>query len=241
MDAITDNLQSCKSCNREGTGSYCSTCGQSYITKRITVSGLLHEVFHFFTHIEKGFGYTLKQLVVAPGTMQRLYMEGVRSRHQKPFSMFILCATINGVGRYWIYEVLLKYYHIGNLSEASFFHQYMVLLYAILMPVISLLVWVFFFKSKYNYAEIGVLQLYLFSAIFLFVTVIALLRFIWPHMDTAYVELPILIIYNSITFINFFNNSNRWLTLTKGIVLIIVIFVMAQKMEDLVIRLISNS
>jgi hypothetical protein len=45
-----------------GFGKYCNSCGNSYIVKRITTSGILHDVFHFFTHLDKGFGFTLKQL-----------------------------------------------------------------------------------------------------------------------------------------------------------------------------------
>jgi len=239
MIAITDNIEICKSCGNTGSGSYCSACGQSYITKRITLRGLLHDVFHFFTHIEKGFGYTLKQLIVAPGTMQRLYIEGVRSRHQKPFSMFILCATINAVVRFGIDEILLKYYHTSSVSEVSFQHQYFVLLYVFLIPLVALFTWLFFSGSKYNYAEMGVLQLYIFSFAFLMVIPVAMFRFIWPLMDTAYVELPLMIIYISVTLINFFNKSNRWLVLIKAILLAVGIFLMAQKFEDLVIKLIS--
>ena len=225
-------LQTCKACGSSGAGNFCANCGQTFKTKRITLKGLLHDVFHFFTHLEKGFGYTAKQLAIAPGKMQREYVEGVRSRYQKPFSMFFICASVNALVRYWIFESLFKFYHWGNPIEANFFHQYMVLLYTILMPLIILITWLFFFNAKYNYAETGVLQLYLFSFIFLAVTVIAFTKFIWHDLDTAKIELPVILVYSTITCINFYNKNNKWITAIKSIALLVVIFFLAQKAED---------
>ncbi len=94
-------IHKCKSCGFSGSGNYCCHCGQSFKTKRISIKELLPELFRFFTHIEKGFFYTLKQLIVAPGRMQLTYIEGKRNIHQKPFSMFLMCATITALFRYW--------------------------------------------------------------------------------------------------------------------------------------------
>src|SRR3954465_173640 len=95
-----DFLRVCRRCGFSGSENYCARCGEPYKHKRISVSGLAHEVLHHFTHFEKGFGYTLKKLVTRPGYMQRAYIEGDRTRHQKPFSMFFICATISALSRY---------------------------------------------------------------------------------------------------------------------------------------------
>lgn len=237
MSITAGHMQTCKSCGNEGTGKYCNNCGQAYATKRISLKSLLHDVFHFFTHLEKGFGYTLKQLIVAPGIMQREYMEGKRSRHQKPFSMFFICISINAVVRYFVFELLGNYFHQKNaFAEANYFHQYQLFLYLIMVPLMSALTWLFFRKEKYNYAETMVSQLYSFSFIVLLVIPISLLKFIWNEMDTAYVELPLICIYSVITFIRFFNHSNRWLTAVKGLVVILLLFFIVQKVEDITIN-----
>ena len=233
-----DAIQVCKSCGYWGKGDYCSRCGQPYKVKRITLRGLLHDVFHFFTHLEKGFGYTLKQLIVAPGRMQRAYIEGERGRHQKPFSMFFICATVAGVGRYWIYQTLLKYYGAGNAAEVSFFHEYMVLMQIVLLPLYTLIVYLFFYKAGYNYAELGVLMLYNVSFFFLNAVCISLLKFIWPQLDTAYVELPVLLLYSTVTFIYFFYKQPRWLVALKSICIVLIIFFLVQYLEDFVIQVI---
>jgi uncharacterized protein DUF3667 len=229
----------CRYCHASGMNSFCSNCGQPYKTKRITLKGLIHEVFHLFTHLDKGFTYTLKQLIIAPGHMQREYIAGNRAWHQKPFSMFFICATLAALGRYWIFNVLLKYYHTGNITEANFFHEYLVLLHLALLPVYAFLAYLLFSKSKYNYAEIGILMLYTVSFFFIAVTLIGLLKFIWPHLDTAYVEFPVLLIYNVVTFVNFFNESARWTVVFRSLVLVAGIFLLAQLAEDFVVRLIT--
>ncbi len=229
-------VQVCRSCGYSGNESYCSRCGEPYKVKKISIPGLLHDIFHLFTHLDRGFGYTLKMLVLAPGHMQREYIDGERKRHQKPFSMFLICATVAAIVRYWIQMVLIKYYHIGNISEATFLNKYMVIFFIALLPIHVLVTYVLFRKSGYNFAEIAVFILYTLSFVFLVAACIALLRFIWPHMDTIYVELPFLLVYNTITFINFFRSQPRWVVALKSIVLILVIFFLIQVAEDFVIQ-----
>jgi hypothetical protein len=238
---VTDfnNTSICKYCGSSNVENYCSRCGQPYKTKRITLSGLLHEVFHLFTHLDKGFGYTLKQLITTPGKMQRRYIEGDRSKHQKPFSTFFICATIAALSRYWIFKALLKYYHIGSISEANFYHEYMVLLHIALLPTYAFIAYLFFHKSNYNYAEIGILILYTVSFFFIVSTLIALLKFVWPHLDTAYIELPVLLCYNVITFVNFFSELPRWVVAIKSLLIVTTTFMLVQLAEDLVLRIIT--
>ncbi len=233
------NIQICKSCGFAGKEKYCCYCGQIYQIKRITLQGLLHDVFHLVTHLDKGFGYTIKQLVLAPGSMQRTYIDGERSKHQKPFSMFFICLTIAALSRYWVYSALLKYYDSGNPSEAIFFHEYMVIMQVILLPLNVFITYLFFYNSKYNYAEIGVFLLYTISFFFLVASCVSLLKFIWPDLDTAYVELPIIVVYNAITFINFFNTMPRWKVILKSIVTMIIGFLIVNYLEDWVIKLVG--
>jgi len=234
-----EQVQVCRNCGTSGFGNYCSQCGQPYRVRRISLHSLLHDVFHLFTHLDRGFGYTLKKLVVSPGHMQRTYIEEERIRHQKPFSMFFICATLAGLVRYWISEVLLRYYDSGSISEAKFFHEYMVLFHIALLPVYVLITYLIFRKSAYNYAEIGVLMLYMTSFFFIVSILISLLKFLWPHLDTAYIELPVLAIYNAITFINFFQRSSPLIVVVKSTITILIIFLLIQVVEDYVIRLVA--
>lgn len=231
-----NETQTCPSCGFSGTGKYCSQCGQPYVVRRISLRTLLHDIFHLFTHLDKGFGYTLKQLVVAPGTMQRTYVEGDRSKHQKPFSMFFICATLAAVMRYWIIKTLNVYYDAGNIDEADFFNDYLVLLQVVLLPLYTLVTYLLFYKSRFNYAEIGVLMLYTSSFFFVASIFISLLKFIWHDMDTAYVEFPVLLVYNAITFVHFFREEKVWWVVVKSILMLTSIFLFIQVVEDFLLE-----
>lgn len=234
----SENTKVCKSCGASGSGTYCSQCGQAFALKRITLHSLLHDVFHFFTHLDKGFGFTLKSLVLAPGTMQRTYVDGDRSRHQKPFSMFFICATVAALIRYWVNLALVNYYDAGDANEGDFFNQYMVMFHIALLPLYSYITFLFFRNSRYNYGEVMVLTLYTLSFFFLAISVISLLRFIWKDMDTAFVELPLLAVYNVLTLIHFFNDEPRWKVILKTLVIMVLFFLIIDYLEKYLIGLI---
>ena len=201
-------------------------------TKRLTMKGITHEVFHFFTHLDKGLPYTLKKLIIAPGIMQREYIEGKRARYQKPFSMFFVSATFTALILYWISNIILKYYDSGNSKESIFFHQYWVLLQIIMMPAYALVTFWVFRDSKYNYAEITISQLYKFSALFLMLPVIHLFKFFDPELPTEYVEIPMITIYSLITNLNFFDTKPRWLLVLKSILVMCLTYFMARSAQQ---------
>lgn len=234
-----DDIKICKSCGFSGPGNYCNNCGQSFIIKRVSIPGLIHDILHFFTHLEKGFGYTLKQLIIAPGHMQRTYLEGKRSIHQKPFSMFFICATITALTRYWILSAIIKYHHADITSEAKFFHEYMVLTYIALVPIYVLITYLMFYKAKYNYAEIGVMMLYALSFIFLASAFISLPKIFYPRLETRFIEFPVFTIYIMVTLINYFKIIPWWIVAIKSVVIMIAAFFLNDLAEDFMIRLIT--
>ena len=230
----------CKSCGSIGPGNYCQNCGESLVTKRLSVPGLVREVFHLFTHLDKGFPYTLKELITSPGHMQREYIDGIRSKYQKPFSMFFICATLAALALYWINISVVKYFHVDNSQEAEFFHQYWVIFQVVMLPVYTFITYFLFKESNLNYAEIIVFQLYLFSFLFLVVTVIHLFKFIWPVLETRYIELPVIIIYTVTTNFNFFHSKSKWKVIGKSVLIIVICFLLASYLQDLLVSVLYN-
>lgn len=230
-------MKVCKACGHRGTGKYCSECGQSLELKRITVRTILHDAFHFFTHLDKGYPYTLKKLIRSPGKMQREYVTAKRNRHQKPFSMFFISLTVMALLFYWINSAIIKYYHAGEANEAAFFDKYMVGMVLLMLPIYSLVTYLFFYRSGYNYAEITVLVLYTFSFIFLMLVLIQTLKFIWPHMETRYIELPLVVLYTVITNANFFNSSSKAGVIIKSILVGSICFLVSTYIQDWIVEL----
>ncbi len=230
-----DNALICKACGTAGEGKYCSNCGQALAVKRLSLHELLHEAFHFFTHLEHGFLYTLKELVTAPGKMQKQYVEGNRVKYQKPFSMFFIGASISALLLYWVNTALVTYFDSGNTEEAHFFHQYWVLFQVCMFPFYSFLTYLGFRKSGYNYGEITVFQLYTFSFLFLLIGLIQLLKFLFHDLETRYIELPLVVAYTIITNLNFFVGLKKGTVILLSIITIAVTFALAAFAQDALI------
>lgn len=222
----------CRQCGQPGNGKYCTHCGQSLSIHRITMHSILHDVFHFFTHLDKGFPYTLRRLFTTPGKMQLEYIEGDRSKHQKPFSMFFISVTIAALVYYWINVLLKRYHHVSSDEEIKFFNHYLVLLQTLLLPVYTLFLYLIFHRSGYNYAEIGVLQLYTFSIVLMGAAVLQLTRFAMPALETRYVEVPLIVLYATITNLNFFSRLKRWVVIVNSIIVTGASFAIAAVVQD---------
>ncbi len=235
MGTDLHSIQVCRSCGATGAGNYCSQCGRPYAIKPVTLTGLLTDAVRDFTNLDQGFGYTLKRLLLAPGQMQWAYLHEEQSRYKKPFAMFFICATIAAVGRHLIFGAL-DGPAISGLSEAQFFQDYWVVLQVMLLPVHVLVVYLLFRKSGHTFADIAVLLLYTFSFFFLTVCLLALTKFVVRHIDTAWIELPILTAYMVITNLNFFRTLPPWSTIVKSVLLMIVIFQFIQLAEDLALQ-----
>lgn len=227
-------------CAEDGAGKYCQNCGQAYSVKRITLHGLLHEVFHFFSHLDKGFLFTLKELLLRPGHMQREYIAGFRVRHQKPFSMFFICASLAALDVYWTNILLEKYYHVSQAAETDFFHQYWVLLQIGLIPVYTLILYLFFKNSRYNYAEMGVLQLYSLAFLVLIMMSAHVAKFVDPEFETRYIEVPLITLYCIITNVNFFNDQPKLTIIIKTIIATGLIFFLAGITQDTLVDIFKH-
>ncbi|MES1215993.1 MAG: DUF3667 domain-containing protein [Bacteroidota bacterium] len=230
-------MPTCNNCGHTGTGKYCSECGHSYQVKRITVASILHEVAHIFTHFEKGFGYTFKQLATRPGKMQREYIHGFRSKHQKPFSMFFICASLSGLAIYWI----SKPTHDINISafdemREHFYRHYYVILQTILIPYYALINWLLFWRKELNYAEALVWFVYTLSFILLLVILPNMINLIPHRFETYYIEIPLLSIYIIWTNLNFFNKDATWLVILKSIIGLLICWFTSNMITNEVIR-----
>lgn len=115
----------------------------------------------------------------------------------------------------------------------------MVMTYIVLMPLYALITYLMFYRTKYNYAEIGVMMLYTLSFLFLASVLISLPKIFYPRLDTVYIEFPVFTIYIMITFINFFKTIPWWLVAIKSVVIMAAAFFLNDIAEDFMIRLIA--
>jgi Protein of unknown function (DUF3667) len=231
-------MTTCANCGFQGNGKYCSECGHAYIIKRISISNLLHEVLHTFTHFDKGFIYTLKELAIRPGTMQKKYLLGERSRYQKPFSLFFICATITGLSFYFM-ETLSPQGAELDPTREDFLRHYFVILQAVLLPFFALMTWILLGNKNLNYAELLVQFTYTLAFGFLLLIPVGLLRqfHILPNQNWAkYVDIPVLAVYVIWTNLNFFNKQSSWVVIVKSVTILLVCWFASNILAEQVVK-----
>ena len=96
-------MSACINCNNELSGKYCSNCGLPVKIKRIDGHYIMHEIEHVL-HFEKGILYTVKELLIKPGTSVKEFLAENRSRLVKPI-IFIIITSL-------IYTLITHFFHI---------------------------------------------------------------------------------------------------------------------------------
>ena len=225
----------CKHCHLEGEGKYCFNCGEFYQPGRITIHSIVHEVVHTFTHADKGFFYTLKNLAIHPGTMQKNYLEGERKTNQKPFSLFFICASIAAIVLHFVNAVPHHLQGNFDIAKENFYKNYYVALQTILLPFYAFVAWIFFGNKLLNYAEMLVLTLYTVSVSLLIIIPLNFISLVIEYNYEQYLELLFLSIYIIWTNINFFSDKKRWIVILKSFVVLLISYSVAYFMENRII------
>ncbi len=226
----------CKHCYFEGEGRYCYNCGEIYQPHRITIHSILHEAIHTFTHADKGILHTLKCLALHPGTMQKNYINGDRKTHQKPFSLFFICATIAAIALHFVNKSPVESQVDFDIAKEHFYKDYYVISQAVLIPLYALFTWGIFYSKNFNYAEALVLMIYALSFSLLIIIPINFLGYILRYIDEQFMELILLGLYMTWTNINFFSDKKTWLIIFKSIVLLILCYFTSYFTASLVIK-----
>ncbi len=158
-------MASCTNCQEPTSKNYCSNCGQPVNLKRIDAHYVIHEIEHVL-HFEKGIFYTIKELLIRPGTSVKEFISLNRSRLVKPIIFIILCSLA--------YSLALHFFHVEdgyvslnetNSSATRKISEWVKTHYGyanIIIGIFSAL-WIklFFRKYQYNFFEILILLCFL--------------------------------------------------------------------------------
>lgn len=157
----------CLNCNHHVDRNFCPDCGQKITTHRFSLKHLfLHDFVHGVFHLDKGFFYTVGELLTRPGHSIREYVQGKRAKHFNYLTFIILLLTIGHiVGNYADVKLIdtTQYfssdkYLLTRFSEITKENPKMFTLLKI--PFLALCSFVFFRKSKQNLTEHLVLNTY---------------------------------------------------------------------------------
>ena len=160
-------VSNCINCGYERTGAFCSNCGQKE-THRYTVTHVLHELLHVFTHADKGIFSFAKNIIVRPGVVALDLVEGRRKRYFNLFQYLLLIVgftTFLIVKSNFMENIMQNMNTINNvqmskrLAQAQadvglLLQKYNNLFQMMLIPAFALFSWLLIGRKRnYNFAE----------------------------------------------------------------------------------------
>ena len=164
-------MPTCLNCGTFITDNFCPKCGQKKEVGRLTWDSLVKEIFHFFSHIEKGFLYTSYRLLIRPDRVIGEYLEGKRKKYFKPVALYLIWVAIHLLA----YQLITDFMHYENLRTRGFLLQgaetqtFIVKnskVFGLLqLPILSFFVWLVVSRPRLNFIETLVALIYVFAAI----------------------------------------------------------------------------
>lgn len=169
-----NTVNTCANCGHKIEQNFCPNCGQKKY-QRIDGKYIKEEIQYTLLHTNKGFFYTIKNLLKNPGRTTREYLDGNRVKHYKPL---LLAFVLSGITTFITYKIL----NLGQVIEAylsknienqegafdatafnAFSANYLSFFMMLLIPLAAFLSYWVFRKQLHNYYEHIIINSYLYS------------------------------------------------------------------------------
>lgn len=160
-------FKKCLNCNSHVENNFCPFCGQKSSTKRFSMKHfVIHDFIHGVFHLDKGFLFTVKELVTRPGHSVREYIQGKRVDHFNYFTGFILLLAVGHFIGSYSQITGDQLFENGKMSGfhkvAKDFAKFILLA---TVPFYSFASYCVFKKAKIKYIEHLVINMYLMNGI----------------------------------------------------------------------------
>lgn len=175
----------CQNCNLIISDNFCGNCGQKKY-KRIDKKYIWDEIQYTFLHTNKGFLYSVKNILKNPGKTAKEFIDGNRVNHYKPILLAFLLSGISAFISFKIIgfkEIMANYYAKQNLNSAltndymTIASSYNSIIMLLLIPFFGFFTKLAFRKWGHNYYEHIVINSY-----FLCLYILFNIFFIYPLM-----------------------------------------------------------
>jgi hypothetical protein len=164
-------MEHCINCNQMMAVNFCSHCGQKKYA-RIDKKYIWDEAQYTFLHLNKGFLYSVKQIIKNPGKKAKDYLDGKRVNHYKPL---LLAFVLSGISAFLSYKILglredlstinaqaSRADNFASIAQNVVSHYYSIIM-LVLVPFFAITTYVSFKREGHNYFEHIVLNAYVLS------------------------------------------------------------------------------
>lgn len=217
---------SCLNCGSEIQDNYCSKCGQSTGTGKITFKETINHFIAIAFAFEGPLWLTIRALITNPGKLFREYIGGKRKTYYRPVTFFILTAAIYLILRIWINfdpleglesefsndqlvfagifsskEEAVRLLEVIRMMEGNINYQLILLIFSI---AISLKL---FFRKMYSLAEYTSIGLYI-TGIYILVRIVAMFFSKFAGVEVDNFELAALFLFIFYSSFSLFQKKN---------------------------------
>lgn len=229
----------CLNCGQPITGNYCSNCGQKKY-RRIDRKYIIEEAQYSLLHTNKGFLYSVKNILKNPGKTAREFIEGNRVNHYKPILLAFVLSGISAfisiklIGIYKIMETMTfngKNYNTPEMQEMmSYITSYNSFFALLMIPFFAFLTKLVFNKWGHNYYEHVVMNAFfqtyytLIYIIFLYPLMYVLRNdsnWIWFLMGIAFLIIPFILVW---FFKGFYQNRKLSTIILRVLSMFLIVF-----------------
>jgi hypothetical protein len=196
--------ESCFNCKSLVNENYCGSCGQKKYS-RIDKKYILSELENTISQTNKGFLYSIKNIIINPGKTAREFIDGSRVNHYKPVLLAFLLSGISAFISFNIIgliEIMKAYYSKMHLSSQlmsdymSFTTSYNSLIMLFTVPFLAIITKIAFRKWGQNYYEHIVMNAYILSLYTIIIIVI-----FYPILCVLKNNQEVIIYFSSLSFL----------------------------------------
>jgi len=181
----------CLNCNSQTTGSYCYNCEQKTSTSRFSFKHIFKTDIanKFYSLFKNDLFFTLKELATRPGFSIREYIEGKRVNHMNYMSLYLLLSAAGiFLDRYAkVTEAVLNTTDDESAKAMSNYYNFVrdnpKTFIFITIPVVSIFTYLFFKKSKFNFSEHLIMNVYKASAVLVITKIVTLLSILTSNLS----------------------------------------------------------
>ena len=248
---MSDNI--CKNCDLVIEQNFCANCGQKKY-KRIDRKYLIDEVQYVAIHTNKGFFYSIKNILKNPGKTARDFVDGNRVNHYKPIGLaFILSGFSTFISFKFLNfkEMLAKSYTQMGIPEhtanpiLTWITSYMSLFSLALLPIFAIFTYIVFKKWGQNFFEHIVMNAF-FQCYYTLITILLIYPLLYFSKDNISLFLNITLVSTLIVplllmwFYKGFYPEKSWLGIVGKVILFFVLFILSYFIFALCLGIISR-